>query len=315
MKRTFIKDIRAGDKLKEIFLVSEKSLAYSQKGLPYLNIKLKDKSGEISAKVWENALEIDNACQKGELALVTCWASAYRGMTQLTIVEMKKVPIEEVALEDFFPTIKGNIEEMYAELLAFADSIEDGFLRELLHRFLDDEQIAKSFKRSPAAKAMHHTALGGLLEHTLAVTRILAELARLYPDLRRDLLISGGILHDIGKIKELSAAALVDYTTEGRLIGHVVIGLEMLDEKLALLENFPPPLAIELRHILLSHHGEFEFGSPKRPKTKEALLIHQVDDLDAKLSAFDEHIEGDNSDSEWTTYHRLLERYLYKGSD
>ncbi|MCF8054746.1 MAG: HD domain-containing protein [Deltaproteobacteria bacterium] len=313
MKKIFVKDIKAGDRLKDLFLIAEKTMAHSQKGAPYLNIKLKDRTGEVMGKVWDNALSLDLLCKKGDIALISCWASTYKGALQMTITDIGVVGCDTVAMDDFFPKVKGDVEEMFAALLAFVDSVENTHLRLLLRGFLDDEAIATKLKRTPAAKGMHHTAVGGLLEHSLSVTRALDALAPLYPDLNRDMLITGGILHDIGKIRELSFDSVVEYTTVGRLIGHIVIGLEMLNEKLALIENFPEDLSLELRHIMLSHHGEFEFGSPKLPQTRAALIIHQIDDLDAKLSAFAEQIENDNTDSPWTGYHRLLERYIYKG--
>jgi uncharacterized domain HDIG len=187
-------------------------------------------------------------------------------------------------------------------------------LQELLNAFFQDEKTADLFKRAPAAKGFHHIYLGGLLEHTLSVVRLLEKVAEHYPNLNKDMLIAGGILHDIGKIYEFSYDQLIDYSDEGRLIGHIVMGVEMLDKKIAAIPDFPPKLSLELRHLLLSHHGEFEFGSPKRPKTLEALVVHYIDDLDAKLNAFETFVaDSTNADSDWTTYNRFFERFLYKG--
>jgi 3'-5' exoribonuclease len=185
----------------------------------------------------------------------------------------------------------------------------------LLHAFFHDEKIAALFKKAPAAKGFHHVYIGGLLEHTLSVIRLLDQLAHYYEGINRDLLITGGLLHDIGKIYEYSYDSIFDYSDQGRLIGHIVIGIEMLDTKIASLEDFPEHLAMELRHLVLSHHGTHEFGSPKRPKTLEALIVHHIDDLDAKVNAFQEFIEdsSDNDDSRWTPFHKLLERFIYKG--
>jgi len=205
---------------------------------------------------------------------------------------------------------------MFENLLAYVDTISSDPLKKLLGAFLNDEKTADLFRRAPAAKGFHHIYLGGLLEHTLSVVRLLDQAAKRYPQLNRDLLIAGGILHDIGKIYEFSYDGLIEYSDEGRMIGHLVMGVEMINKKMEAIGNFPERLALELRHIILSHHGEFEFGSPKRPKTREALVIHFMDDLDAKLNAFDSFVEADaaNAGSEWTAYNRFFERYLYKES-
>jgi 3'-5' exoribonuclease len=175
-----------------------------------------------------------------------------------------------------------------------------------------DVETAEAFQTAPAAKGFHHSYIGGLLEHTLSVTRLIDHAARHYGDVDRDLLITGGILHDIGKIDEFSYRKMIDYTDEGRLIGHIVMGLEMVDKKIDEIEDFPEGLALELRHILLSHHGVLEYGSPKRPKTVEALIVNYMDDLDAKVNAFREYIADSDDDSNWTPFHRLLERFIYK---
>jgi 3'-5' exoribonuclease len=204
---------------------------------------------------------------------------------------------------------------MFQDILAYIDAISSEPIKKLLTAFFYDEKTADLFRRAPAAKGFHHIYLGGLLEHTLSVVRLLDHAAKHYPQLNRDLLIAGGILHDIGKIYEFSYDGLIAYSDEGRMIGHLVMGVEMIDKKIEAIPDFPVQLALELRHIILSHHGEFEFGSPKRPKTLEALVIHFMDDLDAKVNAFESFVAADaaNADSDWTTYNRFFERYLYKG--
>ena len=187
-------------------------------------------------------------------------------------------------------------------------------MRCLLQAFFHDQKTAELFQRAPAAKGFHHIYLGGLLEHTLSVVRLLDKVADHYQNLDRDLLLAGGILHDIGKIYEFNYDSLIEYSDEGRLIGHIVMGVEMINKKIETIPDFPAPLALKMRHIILSHHGEFEFGSPKRPKTLEALVVHYIDDLDAKLNAFQSFItDSNNADSDWTAYNRFFERFLYKG--
>jgi 3'-5' exoribonuclease len=217
-------------------------------------------------------------------------------------------------MDDYAAASRFSAEEMFQALQAFVEGIESPFLKNLLHGIFGDAEIAGLFKRAPAAKAMHHFYAGGLLEHTLSVTRILDFLSRHYDRINRDLLLTGGMLHDIGKIHELSADGMIDYTDEGRLIGHIVMGLELVNRKMAAVPDFPEDLAMELRHILISHHGAFEYGSPKRPKTEEALMVYFADDLDAKVNAFQEFISDSNDEeSRWTPFHRLFERYIYKG--
>jgi 3'-5' exoribonuclease len=313
-KSIFIKDIKAGEKITSGFLVAEKNLAYSQKGAPYLNLRLRDKTGEVDGKVWEDALEFNNLFKSGDIVQITARAVSYKNALQLSVLALKQADPADIDPADFFPSSKHDINAMFSELIQFADSIQRPHLRELVSAFLQDEKIAELFKRAPAAKGFHHVYIGGLLEHTLSVVRLLEQTAAHYPGVNRDLLIAGGILHDIGKIHELSYDSVFDYSDEGRLIGHIIIGLEMLDEKIASIKGFPQQTAMELRHLILSHHGELEFGSPKRPKTLEALIVHYIDDMDAKVNAFQEYIkDAPVGDSDWTPFHRLFERYIYKG--
>lgn len=314
VKSIYIKDIRPGEKINSPFLVAEKNLAFSQKGAPYLTLRLKDRTGQIEGKIWENAMEWDKVFKKGDIIHIHSRAVSYRDAIQLSIQEVKIADDGEIDPGDFFPAARRSAEEMFAELLAFVEKIGTPPLKALLEAFFHDEEIARLFKKAPAAKGLHHVYAGGLLEHTLSMTRLLQVVTEHYGGVNKDLVIAGGILHDIGKIYEFSYDRIVEYSDRGRLIGHVVIGVEMLDEKIRTLENFPGQLAMELRHILLSHHGVLEYGSPKRPKTIEAMLVHHIDDLDAKASAFREFIDASPTDeSDWTPFHRLFERFIYKG--
>ncbi len=315
-KNIYIRDIKPGEKIYDFFFVTEKNLAYSQKGAPYLNLRLKDKTGELDGKVWDNVPELDRAFRKGDFVYLQTRAVQYKNAIQLAVMSARRAAPEEIDAAEFFPVAREDPERMFRELESFADRVQTPALRDLLQTFLADEEIAALLRRAPAAKGFHHVFIGGLLEHTLSVVRILDLLSGHYEGLNHDLVITGGILHDIGKIYEYSYDGLIDYTDEGRLIGHIVMGVEMVDRKIAALPDFPAQLAMELRHVLLSHHGVLEFGSPKRPKTLEALLVHYVDDLDAKINAMQTFVAGDgNEDSDWTPFHRLLERYLYKGKN
>lgn len=312
-KEIYLKNIRQGDKVASSFLVAEKNMAFSQKGSPYLTVKLKDRTGEIESKVWENAIELDKLFKKGDIIFIEGRAANYKNSIQISIINIKKILWEEVEPADYLPAVKGDVRKMFGELLGYIEKINDKFLKTLLDAFFQNEETVSLFQRAPAAKGFHHIYLGGLLEHTLSVVRLLDKVSGHYSVLDKDMLITGGILHDIGKIYEFSYNNIIDYSDEGRLIGHIVMGVEMINQKIAAIENFPQQLALELRHIILSHHGEFEFGSPKRPKTLEALVVHYIDDLDAKFNAFQTFMnDSPDNDSDWTAYNRFLERFLYK---
>jgi len=313
-KEIYLKDIKQGEKVASTFLVAEKNMAFSLKGSPYLNVRLKDKTGELDGKVWDNAMELDQQFKKGDIIYIEGKAANYKNSIQISIVKIVKNAWEDVEPADYLPAAKGEVVAMFDEMLAYVEKIQTKPLQDLLQAFFRDQKTVELFQRAPAAKGFHHIYLGGLLEHTLSVVRLLEKVSEHYPTLNKDMLITGGILHDIGKIYEFSYDHIIDYSDEGRLIGHIVMGVEMIDKKIDTIPDFPPQLALELRHIILSHHGEFEFGSPKRPKTLEALVVHYIDDLDAKFNAFQILItDSTNTDSDWTNYNRLLERFIYKG--
>jgi 3'-5' exoribonuclease len=314
-KEMYLKDIKQGDKVASSFLVADKNMAFSQKGSPYLNVRLKDKTGELDGKVWDNAVETDRLFKKGDIIFIEGRALNYRNAIQISIITLKPLAMQDAEPADYLPVAQIDTVNMFQEMLSYIEKISNQPLKKLLEAFFLDEKTAELFRRAPAAKGFHHSYLGGLLEHTLSVVRLLDHAADHYPQLNKDLLLAGGMLHDIGKIYEFSYDSLIEYSDEGRMIGHLVMGVEMINKKIEAIADFPVQLALELRHIILSHHGEFEFGSPKRPKTKEALIIHFMDDMDAKLNAFQIFVAADanNADSEWTGYNRFFERYLYKG--
>jgi len=313
MEKFYCKDLKKGQMLESTFLVSEKILTRTKTGNPYLSLRLADRTGEIEGRVWENAAELAALFEKNDFIRIRAEVDEFQGTLQLRILRLAKCAEGEIRLEDFLPRSAQDVERMFSDLRGLAGEVRDPFLRKLLESFFGDGDFARSFKLAPAAKAVHHVYIGGLLEHTLAVTQLLKLVAPRYAGIHLDLLITAGILHDAGKIFELSCDRTFDYTDEGRLLGHIVLGIEMLDEKLKGIPDFPEPLAMHLRHILLSHHGEYAFGSPKRPKTLEALLLHQVDDLDAKMNGFMAWMEKEKEgNSRWTSYYRLFDRFLYK---
>jgi 3'-5' exoribonuclease len=309
-----VKDISTGDRIDDLFIAAEKTLAYSQKGSAYLNLRLQDRTGDVDGKVWDNALVWDKIFRKGDVLKIQGRALSFKNAVQISVTGIQKVSDDEVDIALFLPAAKRDRAEMFAELLSYCEQVKTPCLAALLRSFFHDEKIAALFQKAPAAKGFHHTYIGGLIEHTLSVVGLLKMAGEYYGGIDKDLLITGGILHDIGKIYELSYDRVVEYSDSGRLIGHITIGLEMIDERIAAIPDFPKQKAMELRHLILSHHGALEYGSPKRPKTLEALIVHHMDDMDAKVNAFQEYMRQPGDDeSSWTPYHRLLGQYIYKG--
>jgi 3'-5' exoribonuclease len=228
------------------------------------------------------------------------------------VQSLKKVSEDTVDLADFMPVSKRSLVEMRAELDLLLDSMTDGPFGQLMRAFFADAEFFKLYSRAPAAKGMHHVFLGGLLEHSLAVSALACDIAKRYPQVDRDLLIAGALMHDVGKIAELSYERSFDYTDEGKLIGHIVMGVEMIEERSRTIPNFPRQQAMLLKHMLLSHHGQYEYGSPKRPKILEAVILSFIDDLDSKINGIQTHIDKEpDRTGDWTSYHRLYDRYFY----
>jgi 3'-5' exoribonuclease len=314
MEKIFVNQIKDGDKVESIFLVKDKNTGITKNGNLYIHLMLMDRTGEIKARIWDNAEEFKKKFEKNNFIKVKSRASLYQKMLQLTIKDLEYIPSDEVFIDDFLPKTKSNIEKLFNELKKHANGINNIHLKKLLELFLKDEEWMHLFKMAPAAKSLHHAYIGGLLEHTLNLVKLVIEISKLYPRLNIDLLISGAILHDIGKIKELSFQNVFDYTDKGRLVGHITIGVEMLNEKIQELPDFPFELDLLLKHLILSHHGHFEFGSPKRPKTLEAIALYYLDDLDAKIDGIARLIDVENDNkSPWTSFSRLYERYFFKG--
>ncbi|MCX5833927.1 MAG: OB-fold nucleic acid binding domain-containing protein [Deltaproteobacteria bacterium] len=234
-----MKDLRAGEAVKSTFLVTEKSTAFTQKGAPYINLRLRDRTGDIDGKVWDNAAVLEKLFKRGDVVYITGRAVSYRNALQITVSEVTKVDGTDIHPEDYAPVSKEDINGMFESVAGYVETIEDPWLRALLEAFFADDSCVTRFKKAPAAKGFHHAYIGGLLEHTLSTVRLLDMVARHYPTIRRDLLITGGILHDIGKIAEFNFDGIIDYSTEGRLVGHIVMSVEMLDAKIAGIENFP----------------------------------------------------------------------------
>lgn len=310
----YIADFKEGDSVSKTFYVDSRTRLLTRSGKPYLSLTLRDKTGTINAKIWEDADTIYSNMGSADFIRVRGTVEKYKDALQLRVDQLTVVRTEDVDLADFLPAGAGDPEEMLNELREVSQALENRFLRGLLDLVFADDDLMQRLKVSPGAKYLHHSFIGGLLEHTLSVTKICDWLCGHYQNINRDLLIAGAVLHDIGKVYELTASPSFDYTTEGRLIGHLVIGCRIVEEKIRQIDGFPRELKIELQHLILSHQGTYEYRSPVLPKTVEAMLLHHVDDLDAKVQLTQDWIERAKTDpSEFTPYHRLLERYFYKG--
>jgi len=311
---TDITTFKPNQNVDEIYLLRECQLRTTRAGKHYLHASLTDRTGQIAARMWDATEALYRALEGTDFVRVTGRVEVYQGALQFVINTIRSVRTDDVSFEDFLPSTSRDVDEMYARLCEIADTVTDEHLSPVLQDFLNDETFADRFKKCPAAVSYHGPYLGGLLEHTLAVTEMADYVAGRYPGLDRDLLITGAILHDIGKTEELSWSTGFEYTDRGRLIGHLIIGVEMLQERLQKIEDFPPHVFDVLSHLILSHHGEYEWGSPKLPMTAEALALHHLDNLDAKVEAATRAIETSRShEANWTEYSKMFQRRLYRG--
>jgi 3'-5' exoribonuclease len=313
MKTPFAGELEAGKITTAVFLVQNKEVRQKKTGEPYLSLSLGDRTGDIEAKMWDNVTEILETFEKDDFVRVKGLPQIYNNRLQLVVHRLRRVEESEVDLADFFPASQRDPREMLAELREIVCGMGNRHLRGLLELFLADEDIQKRLLRAPAAKFIHHAFLGGLLEHVLSLCRMCRLTAQNYPALDLDLLLAGAVLHDIGKIYELSYERGFGYTSEGQMLGHIVIALRMIDEKLCQLPDFPPKVKTLLEHLVISHHGTLEFGSPKVPLFPEALVLHFLDDMDAKLECMRGLVEHDRqATGHWTAYSNSLERMVLK---
>jgi len=272
---------------------------------------LSDRTGDIESRVWENAAELASLFNEGDILEVKGQASSFRNQIQLNLSGVTVSDKGDPTI--FLESSPNDINYMMGALRGIVKKVMDPHLKALTDRFLSDRNFTGLFKKAPAAKNFHHNYIGGLLEHTLSVCEMACRVADQYDNLDRDLLIAGAFLHDIGKIREFKYNIGIDYSDEGRLLGHLVMGVTMVEEKLAGMANFPDETALLLKHLILSHHGQYEFGSPKRPKFLEAFALHLIDDLDAKINGLGRFMVKDGKEGAWTDFNRMLERYLLKG--
>lgn len=315
MKSPFVRELEPNKVVTAIFLVQSKEIRQKKTGEPYLSLMLGDRTGELDAKMWDNVAPVMETFDRDDFVKVKGLAQVYHNRPQLTIHQIRRIQDSEVEFRDFFPASERNVDEMWAELRRHVEELSNPHLKSLLISLLDDDDIARRFKIAPAAKNIHHAFLGGLLEHVLSLCHLCKVTAPHYRHVDVDLLISGAVLHDIGKIYELSYDRGFGYTTEGQLLGHMAIALRMIAAKLHGFPDFPIQLRNLLEHMILSHHGRLEFGSPKLPQFPEAMLLHHLDDMDSKMECMRALVEKDRQlDGHFTAYSHSLERMVLKKS-
>ena len=286
MKSQFVADLADGQAVASLFLVREKEIRKSARtGSSWLQLELSDRTGTIPAKMWDNFATLAAVFERDDVIQIRGRVKLYNGQKELTIEQIIPAAERDYDLGDFLPHTKHDVEKLYADLRAAIAGMKNPWLKQLAESIVEDPAIAPRLKRAPAAMTMHHAFLGGLLEHIVGLVNLSHAVALCYPELDSDLLLTGVIVHDIGKIDELRYGRAIDYSTQGRLLGHIMIGSKIVAGKIAAIQRFPPSLEILVQHLILSHHGSLEFGSPSLPQTREAIALHFIDDMDSKMAA------------------------------
>ena len=312
-RHVWVEKIEAESRVSGCYLVKKKKLSTTRNGNPFLSLTLADKTGEFPAKVWNKAEALSALFREGEVIEIAGQTATYQGQVQLTVSQLR--PSSETPDPGIFvETSPFDTPEMMRSLRTILNQVKDIHLTALIDGFWKDRKFMDLFKHAPAAKNFHHSYLGGLLEHTLSVCRLAAQASDHYPSLNKDLLVTGAFLHDMGKTQEFSWDMSINYTDEGRLVGHLVLGVTLVDEKLRSLQDFPKELAVRLRHLILSHHGQYDFGSPKEPKFLEAFALHLLDDLDAKINGLNRFMQRDRQEGAWTDFNRMFRKYFLKSA-
>jgi 3'-5' exoribonuclease len=319
MSRRYVNQLSHGDSVDESYLVADKQLRANRQGNLYLQLELRDKTGSVGARLWNATEELARAFEPGDYLQVRGKTQIFQGSLQIILTHIDVMDPTRVEPEDFLPQSSQNVSKLMARLREVLLGMSNPYLRALIECFLIDDDFLRKFTSAPAGIKNHHAYQGGLLEHVVALLNIADRILDLYPEIDRDVLLTGIFLHDIGKVDELSYDRAFAYTDEGQLVGHLVMGVEMLRERVERTseltgEPFPPELLLRLKHMIVSHHGSYEFGSPKLPMSLEAVALHYLDNLDAKIHTFSREIRDDPSrDSNWTPFQQSLGRRLYKG--
>ena len=312
----YIGELREGERINEIYLCKQKQTAMTKAGKPYESLVLQDKTGTLDAKIWDPSSQGIEDCDAMDYVCVMGDVTSFQGTLQLNIKRLRKASEGEYDPKDYLPVSEYDIDAMYAELQTYVNSLTNPYLKQLAAGlFLEDEAFAKRFKFHSAAKSVHHGFVGGLLEHTLSVTRLCDYCATRYSILNRDLLICAALFHDIGKLEELSVFPENDYTDEGQLLGHIAMGMEIVGMRIRMIDGFPRKLANELKHCILAHHGELEYGSPKKPALAEAVALNFADNLDAKMETMKElFAKVPEGNTDWQGFNRLFESNIRRSS-
>ncbi len=316
--RRFVQQFADGDNVEEVYLVVDKQLRANRNGNLFLQLELRDRTGTISARLWNAGEQVFRSFEAGDFLLVKGKVQLFQGALQMILNNLDRVAPERVELADFLPHTEQDVSKLYERLRTLLRKLQSPHLRALTECFLMDEELMQGFCRAPAGVRNHHAYLGGLLEHVVTMLDGADRLAPLYPELDRDLLLVGIFLHDVGKVRELTYDRSFGYSDEGQLVGHLVLGVEMLNEQVQRVrdltgEAFPTELLLRLKHLIVSHHGTHEFGSPVLPMTPEAIALHYLDNFDAKLHTFTRDIREISGPAAWTPYNQSLQRRLFRG--
>jgi 3'-5' exoribonuclease len=313
MKTHYVSDLRDGQPVTSLFLVRQKEIRTSARtGTSWLQLELADRTGTIPAKMWDNFDAISKTFEPDDVIQIRGRVKVFNGQRELTLEQVIPAAERDYDLADFLPHTKYDVEKLYTQLRAVIEGMKNPCLQRLLTSVVDDPAIAPKLKRAPAAMTMHHAYLGGLLEHIISLIGLSRDVAAHYPELDADLLLTGIVLHDIGKIEELRYVRAIDYTTEGRLLGHISLGVMLVREKIKSIPDFPAPLAVLVEHLILSHHGSHEFGSPALPQTREAVALHFLDDFDSKMAAMRATLDAPAGADEWSERNPSLRRQLLR---
>ncbi|HUM84874.1 MAG TPA: HD domain-containing protein [Lachnospiraceae bacterium] len=309
----YINELHEGSRIQDVYLCKFKQAAVTKNGKNYENVILQDKTGQLDAKIWDPNSEGIEEFEILDYVYVMGTVNSFNGSLQASLKQVRKAGEGEYIPADYVPVTKNNRKAMYSELLGFAGSVKNPYLSALLKSFfVDDNEFVRSFSSHSAAKTVHHSFVGGLLEHTLSVTRLSDYMANAYPAINRDLLITAAMLHDIGKTQELSEFPLNEYTDDGQLLGHITIGAEMVHDHASKIPDFPKTLELELKHCILAHHGEYEYGSPKKPALIEAMALNLADNTDAKMETMTEVLENAGDGDTWLGFNRFFDSNLRK---
>jgi 3'-5' exoribonuclease len=313
MKSPYVSELEPNRVITSSFLVHSKEIRQKKSGELYLSLMVGDRTGDLDAKMWDNVTEVLDTFDRDDFVKIKGLLQVFHNRPQLTVHKVRRMDDSEIDFADYFPSSKRDPEEMWAELRALVAAMSNPHLKGLLEAFLNDPDVAHRYRRAPAAKSIHHAFLGGLLEHVLSVCAIAKLIAPHYKNIDADLLLTGVVLHDIGKIYELNYERGFSYSTDGQLLGHITIAVRMIGDKIRTLPDFPPRLRVLVEHMVLSHHGCLEFGSPKIPQFPEAILLHHLDDLDSKMECTRALIDNDRQvEGCFTNYSSTLERSLLK---